>query len=114
MLGAYNPFYQQFGAQQQFKTEADLQREQMANQLAMQRMSSGATLGAAQAANFGKLTSQQNLDLANQQMAQEYMLAGMKYVPQAPAPLPPSPSGGNMFASGMAQGIQAGINSALS
>jgi len=109
MLGAYSPFYQQFGQQQQFKTEADLQREQMANQLAMQRMSSGATLGAAQAANFSKLTPQQQLDLANQQMAHDYMIAGMKYGPQAPAPLPPSPSAGNMAAQGFAQGVQAGL-----
>jgi len=63
MLGAFSPFYSQFGQQQQYKTQAELQREQMANQLAMQRMSSGATLGAAQAAQYGKLTPQQQFDL---------------------------------------------------
>jgi len=113
MLGAFSPFYSQFGQQQENLRQAELQREQMANQLAMQRMSSGATLGAAQAANFGKLSTEQALQQAELNRAQQFALANLQYGPRAPEPLPPSPSAGNQFAAGLAQGTGAGINSAL-
>lgn len=109
MLGAYSPFYQEFGQQQERLRQAELAREEMANRLAMQRMSSGATLGAAQAANFGKLSTEQALQQAELNRAQDFALAQMQYGPRAPQPLPPSPSAGNQFAAGLAQGVQAGF-----
>ena len=114
MLGAYSPFYSQFGAQQESLRQAQLAREEMANRLEQQRISAGATLGAAQAGNFGRLSSQQQIEQANLNRAQDFMLAQMRYGPQAQQPLPPSPSAGNQFAAGLAQGIGAGIGNALS
>ena len=114
MLGAYSPFYQQFGQQQENLRQAELQREEMANPLRQQEISAGATLGAAQAGNFGRLSSQQQIEQANLNRAQDFMLAQMRYGPQAQQPLSPSPSAGNQFAAGLAQGIGAGIGNALS
>ena len=113
MLGAYSPFYQQFGAQQESLRQAQLAREEMANRLEQQRISAGATLGAAQTGIFGRLSPQQELAEREKQRAHEWAVAGMKYGPQAPQPLPPSPSAGNAFVGGLAQGIGAGITSAL-
>ncbi len=94
MLGAFSPFYSQFGQQQQYKTQAELQREQMANQLAMQRMSSGATLGAAQAAQYGKLSPEQQFEL--QRMRNEGAIRLEEMRQGAPFdPLPQSNSGYN-------------------
>ena len=106
MLGAYSPFYQQFGQQQESLRQAELAREEMANRLRQQEISAGATIGAAQAGNFGKLSTAQALEQANLNRAQEFMLAQMRYGPQAQQPLPPSPSAGNQFAAGLAQGVQ--------
>jgi len=114
MLGAYSPFYQEFGQQQERLRQAELAREEMANRLEQQRISAGATLGAAQTGIFGRLSPQQQLEQANLNRAQEFMLAQMRYGPQAQQPLPPSPSAGNQFAAGLAQGIGAGIGNALS
>jgi hypothetical protein len=113
MLGAYSPFYSQFGAQQESLRQAQLAREEMANRLEQQRISAGATLGAAQTGIFGRLSPQQELAEREKQRAHEWAVAGMKYGPQAPQPLPPSPSAGNAFVGGLAQGIGAGMTSAL-
>jgi len=113
MLGAYSPFYQQFGAQQESLRQAQLAREEMANRLEQQRISAGATLGAAQTGIFGRLSPQQELAERERQRAHEWAVAGMRYGSQAPQPLPPSPSAGNAFVGGIAQGIGAGITSAL-
>jgi len=103
MLGAFSPFYSQFGQQQQFKTQAELQREQMANQLAMQRMSSGATLGAAQAGQYGKLSPEQQFEL--QRMRNEGAIRLEEMRQGAPFdPLPQSNSGYN-YMQGAAQGV---------
>jgi hypothetical protein len=109
MLGAYSPFYQQFGQQQENLRQAALAREEMANRLRQQEIAAGATIGAAQAGNFGKLSTQQALEQANLNRAQEFALAQMQYGPRPPQPLPPSPSAGNQFAAGLAQGVQAGF-----
>jgi len=106
MLGAYSPFYQQFGQQQENLRQAELEREKMANQLRQQEIAAGATLGAAQAGNFGKLSTAQALQQAELNRAQDFALAQMRYGPQAQQPLPPSPSAGNQFAAGLAQGVQ--------
>jgi len=113
MLGAYSPFYQQFGQQQENLRQAELAREEMANRLRQQEISAGATLGAAQTGIFGRLSPQQELAERERQRAHEWAVAGMKYGPQAPQPLPPSPSAGSAFVGGLAQGIGAGITSAL-
>lgn len=107
MLGAYSPFYAQFGQQQANLQQAELQREQMANQLAMQRMSSGATLGAAQAANFGKLTPEQQFEL--QRIKEEGAQMRLEAQLGAQPPQQPQMSTGNYFAQGLAQGIGAGL-----
>lgn len=109
MLGAYSPFYQQFGAQQESLRQAQLAREEMAARLEQQRISAGATLGAAQTGIFGRLSPQQQLAEAERERAHQYALSGMRYGPQAPAPLPEQPSTANVFAQGLAQGIGAGF-----
>ena len=113
MLGAYSPFYQQFGQQQENLRQAELAREEMANRLRQQEISAGATLGAAQTGIFGRLSPQQELAERERQRAHEWAVAGMKYGPQAPPPLSSSPPAGNQVATGFGQGVQAGITSAL-
>ena len=113
MLGAYSPFYSQFGAQQESLRQAQLAREEMANRLEQQRISAGATLGAAQTGIFGRLSPQQELAERERQRAHEWAVAGMKYGPQAPPPLSSSPPAGNQVVTGFGQGVQAGITSAL-
>ena len=113
MLGAYSPFYSQFGAQQESLRQAQLAREEMANRLEQQRISAGATLGAAQTGIFGRLSPQQELAEREKQRAHEWAVAGMKYGPQAPPPLSSSPPAGNQVVTGFGQGAQAGITSAL-
>ena len=105
MLGAYQPFYQQFGQQQQFGTQTELQRQQMeqqaalareemANRLKQQQISAGATIGAAQAGNFGKLTPEQQYEL--QRMRNEGAIRLEEIRQGTPfEPLPESNSGYN-------------------
>lgn len=108
MLGAYSPFYAQFGQQQANLQQAEIQREQMANQLAMQRMSSGATLGAAQAANFGKLTPEQTFEL--QRIKEEGATKRLEAQLGAQAPQQSQMSTGNYAAQGFAQGFGQGLS----
>ena len=109
MLGAYSPFYQQFGQQQENLRQAALAREEMANRLRQQEIAAGATIGAAQAGNFGKLSTEQALQQAELNRAQDFALAQMRYGPQAQQPLLPSPSAGNQFATGFGEGVKAGF-----
>ena len=101
MLGAYQPFYQQFGQQQTNLMQAELEREKMANQLRQQEISAGATLGAAQAGQYGKLTPEQQYEL--QRMRNEGAIRLEEMRQGAPfEPLPESNSGYN-YMQGAAQ-----------
>ena len=108
MLGAYSPFYQEFGQQQERLRQAELAREEMANRLRQQEISAGATLGAAQTANFGKLTPEQTFEL--QRIKEEGATKRLEAQLGAQAPQQSQMSTGNYAAQGFAQGFGQGLS----
>ena len=107
MLGAFAPFYGQFGQRLTEQEQQELAKQQMAQDWQKAQLAAQTGLQQAKIGQFGQLSPEQQFEMQRQQYG---FMAGLK---QLPGELPQQPSTGSSVVSGLGGGIGAGISSLL-
>lgn len=107
MLGAFAPFYGQFGQRLTEQEQQELAKQQMAQDWQKAQLAAQTGLQQAKIGQFGQLSPEQQFEMQRQQYG---FMAGLK---QLPGELPQQPSTGSSVISGIGSGIGAGIGSWL-
>jgi hypothetical protein len=107
MLGALQPFYQQFGQRLTEAEKQELERQAMAQNAQLQREQIAAGVQQARIGTAGTLTFEQQLERDRLNNA---AMAGLKMLPGAQKQ---SPSTGSSIVGGIAEGIGAGLGEYL-
>jgi hypothetical protein len=107
MLGAFAPFYDQFGRRLTEQEQQEIARQKMAQdaQIAREQIQGG--ILQSRIGQFGQLSPEQQFQMLREKQAGDLALQMM------PGQTQPRPSTGSAVAGGLAQGIGAGISSWL-
>jgi len=107
MLGAFAPFYGQFGQRLTEQEQQELAKQQMAQDWQKAQLAAQTGITQSRIGQFGQLSPEQQFQM--QKEAQAHQLA----MQMMPGQTQPRPSTGSAIASGLAQGAGAGISSWL-
>jgi hypothetical protein len=107
MLGAFAPFYGQFGQRLTEQEQQELAKQQMAQDWQKAQLAAQTGLQQAKIGQFGQLSPEQQFEMQRQQYG---FMAGLK---QLPGELPQQPSSSSNILSGLAQGAGAAFGSYL-